>query len=459
MESVDDETDREFEALVEAMKRSPRPLALLGAGTSMDSGYPSWKKLLQDLKKSAKVGPKHESFLDSLNDPAWQAEEYSGLLGEVSFNRFIEETFGPKKPKQPVGATHEAIVRLRFRHILTTNYDPCIEDACDAADVRFEAVQWTHDARMRKFFRELSYDGASTHIVYLHGRYDDPENVILTESSYARRYVRSDDAPLKLLAIMMTQSVVFIGFSVTDPDLNHIMRGVNARLGAGDRQHFALIGYRLADQRDLIRRRFEGKFGIRPVFYQTFVNSDGEEDHSNLLRLLDRLYARVHGRPGERRRSLSLSLETPPAPAARQEAAAGAQGPAAAAHTATDEAPIPADPLDQQKGRWGGQAEANGRRIRVENVEAVENLWCEFDLVIEPTDAAEKPLAGVVEFHLHQTFKPKDVQPKEVENGQARLQLTAYGAFTVGAVADGRATQLELDLAQVEAFPSWFRDR
>ena len=47
-------SDNSFGALVEAMKRKPRPLALLGAGTSVDSGYPDWSSLLAMLRVMAR---------------------------------------------------------------------------------------------------------------------------------------------------------------------------------------------------------------------------------------------------------------------------------------------------------------------------------------------------------------------------------------------------------------------
>jgi hypothetical protein len=66
------------------------------------------------------------------------------------------------------------------------------------------------------------------------------------------------------------------------------------------------------------------------------------------------------------------------------------------------------------------------------------------------------PLTGEVQFHLHQSF-PNQVLSRRVRNGFATCQLSAYGAFTVGAVADQGRTQLELDLALDESFPAEFR--
>jgi SIR2-like domain len=443
------EADANYRALVQVMKCKPRPLALLGAGTSVDSGYPDWNRLLAMLEERAQgVSPKYQTFLRELHDPAWQAEEYRRFIGEHAFRSLIASEFAPKKGK--IGPILHAIVRLKFRHMLTTNYDSCIEDAYREAGAKLEVADWTEETNMRRFFFDLYRDGVTPYLVYLHGRYYDPANVILTESSYASRYVRSDDAQRKLFAILITQPVVFIGFSVNDPDLNHLMREVNARLGGGTTQHFALMGVVVEDQRLLIQNRFEGKYGIKPVFYRVNRAADGSENHSDLLVLLDRLQIDVFGQQlGEVERQVEPVADEDKESKVRARAAA----------PVSDQqgiAPRPIDPLDEQKGRWGGKAESNHRRLKVENI--IENQHsCTFDLVVEPTKDAPTQLEGNVIFHLHQTFHPATRFVK-VEGGQARLKLSAYGAFTVGVQADGDSTQLELDLSQIADFPRWFKE-
>lgn len=450
MENSEDLNQAGFDALVKAMKRPSRPLALLGAGTSVDSGYPDWAGLLQQLRVRAavKAGNKYQAFLDRLNDPAWQAEEYRRLLGEHDFCRFIASQFAPRPE---IGRALQAIVRLKFRHILTTNYDSTIELALEAAGERFEVADWTDSSKLRQFLLNLSQSDTTLFLVYLHGRFFDPTNVILTESSYASRYMRSDDAQRKLFAILITQPVVFIGFSVNDPDLNHLMREANARLGAGDPHHFALMGYEAKEERELIKNRFNAKYGIQPVFYRIKV-SGGKQDHGELVSLLGRLYTAVfnsYWQPLSPLLRVELPVEEasrPPDPRALEVSASG------------EALPWVADSLDQQKGRWGGAAENQERRLRVENIKAVRHDWCSFDLVVEATENAATTLTGAVTFHLHQTFHP-DTVIENVEDGRARLARVAYGAFTVGAEADGGATKLELDLAEVLDFPDWFRMR
>jgi len=75
-------------------------------------------------------------------------------------------------------------------------------------------------------------------------------------------------------------------------------------------------------------------------------------------------------------------------------------------------------------------------------------------------DAADLPLRTCLQ-RCSTGSEPRSVRrvlKRTVQNGVApRCELLAYGAFTVGAVADRGKTTLELDLALVESFPEEFR--
>ena len=113
---------------------------------------------------------------------------------------------------------------------------------------------------------------------------------------------------------------------------------------------------------------------------------------------------------------------------------------------------------DTQKGKFGGSPEANGRRLEASVTRTGTTDWATVEVRVWST--AGRPLAGTVEFHLHETFKPEDVQTVPVNAaGIARLEFPCWGAFTVGAVADSGATRLELDLKDAPgSFAPW-KDR
>jgi hypothetical protein len=120
-----------------------------------------------------------------------------------------------------------------------------------------------------------------------------------------------------------------------------------------------------------------------------------------------------------------------------------------------EDAASPFDPDDPNRGRWGLDAIRNGRELSA-SVRDITDDYFEVTLVVQ--SVGPTPLEGEVEFHLHPTFA-KPVQTVPVVDGRAVLSVPCWGAFTVGAVADGGRTTLELDLAADSSFPKTFTER
>jgi hypothetical protein len=83
--------------------------------------------------------------------------------------------------------------------------------------------------------------------------------------------------------------------------------------------------------------------------------------------------------------------------------------------------------------------------------------WFNVNLEVISTDS-NNPLTGDVIFHLHPSFPYQTITCPAI-NGKAKLDLVAFGAFTVGVECDGGNTRLELDLAEVANVPVVFKSR
>jgi hypothetical protein len=107
---------------------------------------------------------------------------------------------------------------------------------------------------------------------------------------------------------------------------------------------------------------------------------------------------------------------------------------------------------DPNNGRFGGKSETNGRRLiaAIKPNPGNENYY-NVQLCVASTDS-QKPLSGIVRFYLHDSFREPIVDVK-VKDGMAKLDPVAYGAFTVGAIADDGETLLELNLKELDHAP------
>ncbi|MEQ1762148.1 MAG: pYEATS domain-containing protein [Pyrinomonadaceae bacterium] len=114
---------------------------------------------------------------------------------------------------------------------------------------------------------------------------------------------------------------------------------------------------------------------------------------------------------------------------------------------------------DPQKGRWGGKSESNGLKVVVGEISQLKSDPAYYNVPVKvvSTDPKAHPLKGKVRFHLHDTFSP-EVDEVIATNNSAKLNLVAYGAFTVGVETED-GTQLEVDLANEPGAPRKFRER
>jgi pYEATS domain-containing protein involved in immunity len=120
----------------------------------------------------------------------------------------------------------------------------------------------------------------------------------------------------------------------------------------------------------------------------------------------------------------------------------------------------PGSPTDPWKGRFGGKSVDNDRQLKAEVQPILGSLdLYSIRLTVSSLHPQTSPLLGAVQFFLHPTFTNDKPVVTVGPYGVAELNLKAWGAFTVGALADDGQTKLELDLSTLETAPAQFRSR
>ncbi len=115
---------------------------------------------------------------------------------------------------------------------------------------------------------------------------------------------------------------------------------------------------------------------------------------------------------------------------------------------------------DPWKGVFGGKSmdKLNGRKLSAKVTPLQQSPgWFAIELSLSSLPES-LPLENNVQFFLHDTF-PSVMPIVKAQNGSAQLHLKAWGAFTVGVLADEGRTKLELDLAELPDAPTLFRER
>ena len=119
-------------------------------------------------------------------------------------------------------------------------------------------------------------------------------------------------------------------------------------------------------------------------------------------------------------------------------------------------------PGDPQKGRFGGKAENNFRKLSAAVTASVISGFYKVKLWVESTDTTHHPLDSEVIYYIHDSFSPSvfTYKPAEFIDGKAiENDILSYGAFTVGVITDNGKTMLELDLSGDTSFSKEFRER
>jgi GTP-binding protein EngB required for normal cell division len=261
-------------------------IALIGAGSSARVGYPAWSRLLQGLAERARDrDPSLDETLRSvatLGDSQFEAEEYRRLLGPDEYVSFMRAAFREKAPA--FDAFHTSLVRLPFRHIVTTNYDPVLGHAHVAAFHKpAHVIDWSSQNEISEFLQNAHSPTFERRYLHLHGQVSHPNGIILTQRDYDHHYrERSEVGPL-LFTLLATSKLVSIGFSLSDFDLMSIFRDVKVKMGPGAPAHMAILPTDANRDPAATRRMLESKFGIRPIFYPA------TPDHAALPVLIDML--------------------------------------------------------------------------------------------------------------------------------------------------------------------------
>ena len=213
---------------------------ILGAGVSLDAGFPSWSGLISNIIETSFLDEKWKSTADGDRADLLRKAETVIQIGldytssakeEIVRTALYRSSNNSSVSKVIPGRLADAIARLFFLlrgrvGIVTANYDTIIESAinryADEADLpRVGPVAFDPD-------RHVTVEGLwdiwnrESEILHIHGILEPNAapagNLVLTESDYLEYGSRIIDF-IEALISGETRNVIFIGVSLTDPNL------------------------------------------------------------------------------------------------------------------------------------------------------------------------------------------------------------------------------------------------
>lgn len=300
---------------LEELILSEQAVLVVGTGSSVELGYPNWAQLLDKLEQLAESCGNNFQRNDDVKkkDPLGYADKIKAHINDIqgNLNRFKNEIckiFSPKDGS-PLTDFHKFLVALPFKGILTTNYDIVLECALRAnsspIDINGESSTW--EAKKPKhvsdFFLSLNFNTPLKKVLHLHGYYDNPDSIILSEQDYINSYgLKPKDGSKKfeeispswslqrkvLWSVLATRLSVWIGFSMTDPYLNKMLEMVSEDLWRWDETtHFAIMSINNEDAHEIKEKAklFKRDYGMEVVFYERTG-----KDHNALKLIIEQFY-------------------------------------------------------------------------------------------------------------------------------------------------------------------------
>jgi hypothetical protein len=230
-------------ALVEELA-SRRCIIFLGAGASAGSkslddqtqSPPTWGNLLEGIKSIARDCTskpiadgliKKEKYLDA-------AEVLFGSINSADFASYIREVMA--EPRYQASDIHEHVLNLDPKIVVTTNYDDIYDNYCKSGK-----EQGLYNV-CKYYESHLVSDLRSPvrQIIKAHGCISDPSKIVLTRSQYFRERQSYPNFYRVLDALFLTNTLLFLGYSLSDPDIQLMLENSNITYKASH-PHYALV--------------------------------------------------------------------------------------------------------------------------------------------------------------------------------------------------------------------------
>ncbi len=197
-----------------------------GAGLSRSSGFVDWKGLLRGIAHDLGLNVDLEGDLVALAQYHVNSKGGRGTLNQLILDEFTKDAKATKN--------HEFLARLPINTLWTTNYDTLIEEAFRNANKRLDVKVHRDDLALYKPKRDA--------VLYkMHGDVSAPGEAVLTKEDYETYHERRSLFSLALQGDLITKTFLFLGFSFTDPNIDHVLARIRGLLGTNRRDHFCIM--------------------------------------------------------------------------------------------------------------------------------------------------------------------------------------------------------------------------
>jgi hypothetical protein len=197
-----------------------------GAGLSVASGYVDWRRLLKGIADELGLDVDRETNLVAVAQYHVNERHSRSRINQRILDEFSEE--------QALNDNHRTLARLPISTYWTTNYDRLIETALQEINKVPDVKYTTNQLRNH-------VPGRNAVVYKMHGDAFHPDSAVITKDDY-EGYFREHEAFVTALSgDLVSKTLLFLGFSFSDPNIDYILSRVRVTLRRQPKQHYCIM--------------------------------------------------------------------------------------------------------------------------------------------------------------------------------------------------------------------------
>lgn len=202
----------------------------IGAGISQPLGFPSWNGLvIEILEKLSDDKPSLKGFIPLLEDQTMSAIQVLEIIkdNKKEIYQIMKKRFLISIEDEKL-SVHKKLWKISNK-IITTNYDQALE----TSNPNISPVSYNYKFEMSQLTDENKY------LFKLHGDIENINDCILFKEDYDKLYNNGEKSAIfQLKKIFTDYTIVFLGFSLSDPYVCSIFENMNKMFNGFVNKHF-----------------------------------------------------------------------------------------------------------------------------------------------------------------------------------------------------------------------------
>lgn len=267
---------RETKRIINDAMDNNQLVLFVGAGASVDSGMPLWDKAIDRIAEKMQLTEKQK---DNLKIPQY----YFNSRGKKEYTQLMRDIFRYEDNLLPT-RLHKKILDFQTTTIVTTNYDHLIELAAEENGEFIRVISQDIDMPYRKSRREL---------IKMHGDFEH-DNFVLKEDDYLNYSRNFKLIETYVKSLIGSKVVLFIGYSLNDPDVKHIISWVKDVLKDDFQRAYLILTKKESND---IEKEYFRNLGVNLIYGSELVEEEAEAiTHSQeLIEVMDYLLFKEQG--------------------------------------------------------------------------------------------------------------------------------------------------------------------